>query len=126
LSATLATALLRGQIADLLGGGQMVVATATVAGLARLLATAALGRWRSRAGGGRIIGWVVGLGFLAEQAVLEVADLSLEARDLVAELGLTLGSALVLGLVVASLLSSLAESAEQGAGLAGEGRAVGA
>ena len=124
-----ALALVGGQIENLLGGGEVVIASSSVSLVAGLLAPAAFGHlwWRvvvAWVSGGGGIGGVMGLGLLAEEAMLEVTDLGLESCDLVLEEGLALCGALVHGLPIAGLLSGLAEGGQQGAVGTGEGAAV--
>jgi hypothetical protein len=63
---------------------------------------------------------VVGLGFLPEEAVLEVSDLGLEPCEFVVEEGLALCGALVHGLPVAGLLSGVEEGGVERARLTGQ------
>ena len=116
LAAADAVALVGGQVENLLGGGQVIVVAAAVALVSGLLTAAAfglggggVGRVYARCGLG---GVGVGLGLVAEEAVLEVTDLGLKSCALALEGGLALAGALVLGLVVAGLLSGVAEGSE--------------
>jgi hypothetical protein len=129
LAAVLTAALVRGQVADLLGGRQGGVITTAVAWDAALLATASAGCWhpalRRQRGrvhdwgavgefrqqvsrgvvGAQTVGAVVGLGASAEEPVPEVAVFGLEEGELLLEMFFALSGALVHGLVEVSLLS---------------------
>jgi hypothetical protein len=126
LAAAEALALVRGEVEDFLVGGKVVVVASAVALMAGLLAASAfgLGGWRvvvgGRVSGGRSVRRVMGLRLLAEEAVFEVSDLGLESCDFVLELGFALCGALMLGLVVAGLLSCVPEGGEERTGFTRE------
>ena len=126
--------MLGGQVDGFLGGREVVVAAAAVAGSAPLLTARPRCGCRGRVAGGvggRVvgqgIGGLTGLATASVEALLEEADFGFEVGDallqslttalpirstlgeLGLEFGLARGRALVKGLVVASLLTQVAE-----------------
>jgi hypothetical protein len=120
LAAALAAAQLVGQVAELLGSGQMRIVASAVANGAASLATSSRGwccgvgllrgsgiRRCVLVGGvwGQAVGGVMGFGASSKEAVAEVANFSLELSDLLFEIVFALSGALMHGLVEVSLLS---------------------